>query len=219
MDGFAIDVSSIPMLTRRTSTAQAESDRDGDATLLRRYIDGDDASFAELFDRHHHRLYLYCLKIVGDDQQAEDLMQEVWERVIKLRLKPQRIDNPAGYLVTVTRNLCFNHVKQHRRRTFLNTFLDRSETAVAVHDRSDLSEHMRHALAQLSIEYREVLVLQMYCDYDYDEIAAMLGMNVTAIRMRASRARAQLRTILESMGRSADALIARSLPHFDGESL
>jgi hypothetical protein len=37
--------------------------------------------------------------------------------------------------------------------------------------------------------------------------------------MRASRARAQLRTILESMGRSADALIARSLPHFDGESL
>jgi len=59
----------------------------------------------------------------------------------------------------------------------------------------------------------------MYCDYDYDEIASMLGMNVTAIRMRASRARAQLRTILESMGRSADALIARSLPHFDGESL
>jgi RNA polymerase sigma-70 factor, ECF subfamily len=219
MHGFAIAVSSPTMLIRRKSAARTETTRDGDAALLQSYIEGDDAAFAELFDRHHHRLYLYCLKIVGDDQQAEDLMQEVWERVIKLRLKPQRIDNPAGFLVTMTRNLCFNHVKQQRRRTFLNTFVDRAETAVAAHEHSDLAEHMKHALSQLSLEYREVLVLQVYCDYDYDEIAAMLNMNVTAIRMRASRARAQLRTILESMGRSADLLIARSLPFFDGESL
>lgn len=217
MSSVAIDVSSAAMLTRRTVTTRA--DHDDDVALLNRYVAGDDTAFAELFDRHHHRLYLYCLKIVGDDQQAEDLMQEAWERVIKLRLKPQRIDNPAGFLVTVTRNLCFNHVKQQRRRSFLNTFLDRSDTSVAAHERSDLSAHMQHALSQLTVEYREVLVLHAYCDYDYDEIAAMLGMNVTAIRMRASRARAQLRTILDSMGRTTDTLIARSLPTFDGESL
>jgi RNA polymerase sigma-70 factor (ECF subfamily) len=218
MSTLAIGVSSETMLVRRQSTTDG-LDRDHDAALLERYIAGDDAAFAELFDRNHHRLYLYCLKIVGDDQQAEDLMQEAWEKVIKLRLKPQRIDNPVGFLVTITRNLCFNHVKQHRRRTFLNTFLDRSETTVAAHEHSDLAEHMRAALERLTLEYREVLVLHTYCDYDYDEIATMLGMTVTAIRMRASRARAQLRTILETMGHSADALIARSLPLSDRESL
>lgn len=210
MSAIAIDVSSVHMLTERPVAANIELDRDTDASLLRRYIGGDDAAFATLFDRHHHRLYLYCLKIVGDDVQAEDLMQEVWEKVIKLRLHPQNIDNPAGFLVTVTRHLCFNHVKQKRRRTFLNTFLDRSETSVAVHEHADLAEHMQHALARLPIDYREVLVMHSYCDYDYDEIAQMLEMNVTAVRMRASRARAQLRTILESMGRSADAIPPRT---------
>lgn len=212
MNALAIDVSSVSMLTDRTITDNADLGRDADASLLRRYIDGDDAAFATLFDRHHHRLFLYCLKIVGDDQQAEDLMQEAWERVIKLRLKPQRIDNPAGFLVTVTRNLCFNHIKQKRRRTFLNTFLDRAETAVTARDQADMSEHMQFALARLNVEYREVLVLHAYCDYDYEEIAVMLDMNVTAIRMRASRARAQLRTILESMGHTVETMIERSFP-------
>jgi RNA polymerase sigma-70 factor (ECF subfamily) len=216
---IAIDVSSARMLNSRQSTVDSAAGRDVDAALLRRYVGGDDAAFAELFDRHHHRLYLYCLKLLGDEQQAEDLMQEAWERVIRLRLKPQPVDNPVGFLVTVARNLCFNHLKQQRRRTFLATFLDRAETSVAVHEEADLAEHMRHALARLPVDYREVLVLHSYCDYDYDEIAAMLAMNVTAIRMRASRARAQLRTILESMGRNADAVIARSLPLSDREAV
>ncbi|KXK56912.1 MAG: RNA polymerase sigma factor [Chlorobi bacterium OLB7] len=51
-----------------------------EAQLFDQFLAGDDRAFAELFDRHHHRLYLYCLKLVGSPDQAEDIVQEVWER-------------------------------------------------------------------------------------------------------------------------------------------
>src|SRR5687768_1835367 len=85
--------------------------RDGVATdeaaLLVDFIGGDDTAFIELFDRHNQRLYLYCLKILGDEQQAEDVLQELWERVIRLRLKPPEhpVQTPAAFFVTIARNL------------------------------------------------------------------------------------------------------------------
>lgn len=178
-----------------------------EATLLVDFIRGDDTAFIELFDRHNQRLYLYCLKILGDEQQAEDLLQELWERVIRLRLKPpeQPVQTPAAFFVTIARNLCFNLLKQQKRRGVLNEEirLDLSDAGTRGSrpdiERQELREMMDRALATLSMESREVLVLQCYSGFEYEEIAEMLGMTVTAVRMRASRARSQLRTAVEKM--------------------
>jgi len=186
-----------------------------DVALLNRFIDGDDAAFIELFDRHHHRLYLYCLKLVGSAAQAEDLMQEVWERVIKLRVNPQRIQNPGGFFATMARNLCLNYLKMQRRHTVLNTFIDQPTHVEPQGSLSDLEELVHRSLEKLPLEYREVLVLNIYCDYDYGEIAEMLGKNVTAIRMRASRARAQLRKIIEkTVSRGGNAVTRSAMEEY-----
>jgi RNA polymerase sigma-70 factor (ECF subfamily) len=178
-----------------------------EAALLLDFIHGDDSAFVELFDRHNQRLYLYCLKILADEQQAEDLLQELWERVIRLRVKPpeQTILTPGAFFVTMARNLCFNLLKQQKRRGVLNEEirLDLTETtgrgARPEVERRELSELMDRALAELSMESREVLVLQCYSGFAYEEIAEMLSMTVTAVRMRASRARTQLRTAIEKI--------------------
>lgn len=197
MSQLAVSLSSGMFLNFKARGNPIRMTANEDVVLLNRFIEGDDSAFIELFDRHHHRLYLYCLKLVGTAAQAEDLMQEVWERVIKLRLNPQHIQNPGGFFATIARNLCLNHLKMQRRRSVLNTFIDEPTYVEPNASLSDLEELVHRSLEKLPLEYREVLVLNIYCDYDYGEIAEMLGKNVTAIRMRASRARAQLRKIIE----------------------
>ncbi len=218
MSEFAITLSSgmfSQLMERQISAPVVIND---DAILLNRFMGGDDTAFAELFDRHHHKLYLYCLKLVGSSEQAEDLMQELWERVIKLKTSPQRVQNPGGFFATIARNLCFNHLKMRRRRTFLNTFIRQDDRTEQAEGACDLEALVGRCMEKLTLEYREVLVLQIYCDYEYGEIASMLGLNVTAVRMRASRARAQLRKLIEEhLDRFGGAEARRSLERYLAE--
>src|SRR5688572_26832030 len=88
---------------RSAATAALPCD---DASLLDRFIDGDDGAFIELFRKYNARLLLYCVKILGDRVRAEDVTQESWERLIAMRGGDQRLRNPMGFLLRVARNLC-----------------------------------------------------------------------------------------------------------------
>jgi RNA polymerase sigma-70 factor (ECF subfamily) len=168
-----------------------------DAAYFDRFLAGDDAAFAELFDRHNHRLYVYCLKFLGRPELAEDVTQELWERVVRLRLDPQPVLNPLGFFLTMARNLCVNTQKRARR---FSPLADLPEGVLASEstgeERSELEEAVQIALARLPLEYREVLILNVYCGYRFDEIATMLGKPSGTIWMRASRARTKLRKMV-----------------------
>jgi len=170
-----------------------------DAQLFDQFLAGDDRAFAELFDSHHHRLYLYCLKLVGNADQAEDIVQEVWERVIRMRKNPQHVLNPTGFLLRITRNLSLNHLRDTKKLTRLDDVLEHHLPTVQMREKSELEELVVICLNKLPLEMREVLILYTYSGYRFDEIATMMGKSVDAVRMRASRARAQLRTMILSM--------------------
>lgn len=178
------------------STSATISD---DALCMRRFLAGDDAAFAELFDRHHHRLHVYCLKFTGDAEQAEDLTQELWERVIRLRLSPQEIHTPLAFFFRIARNLCINHLKARRHTSSLDELPESEHPAERESERSEMEDIVQAALAKLPFEYREVLLLNTYCGYRFEEIATMLGKSADSIWMRASRARAKLRKIVTEM--------------------
>lgn len=167
-----------------------------DSVLFNRFLGGDDDAFLALFHRHNRRIVLYCLKMVGAIEQAEDMAQETWTRVIALRRKPPQVHNPTGFLLRVARNLCLDHLKAGKPLVSLDGL---HESAHPVYTPPELSEREELALAaldQLPFKYREVLVLQLYCGYTFEEIAAMLGKTPEAIWARASRARAQIRNIV-----------------------
>jgi RNA polymerase sigma-70 factor (ECF subfamily) len=167
-----------------------------DAILLDRFFAGENAALVELYDRHNHRLYLYCLKLLGSQEQAEDLTQELWERVARLRSNPQRVLNPIGFFLRIARNLCFNQLKARKRFSPLDTLHDSAHPSYAMRELSDMEDLVVAALAELPEDHREVLVLNLYCGYRLDEIATMLGKSADAIRKRASRARIQLRSLV-----------------------
>jgi RNA polymerase sigma-70 factor (ECF subfamily) len=167
-----------------------------DAALFERFLNGEDEAFVALFKRHNRRLFTYAAKILGSHEQAEDITQELWERVIQIRSSPQQIHNPAGFFVRMARNLCLDHLKRGRRTIRLDDADDSPHLGAAATELTEMEEIAVAALDGLPFESREVLVLNLYCGYRFDEIATMLGKSPDAVWARASRARAQLRNIV-----------------------
>lgn len=185
------------MVTRGRTTKPMEGpSNQEDSILFARFREGDDRSFLELFRRHNGRILLYCLKIVGDHPAAEDLTQEMWERVIGLRHETVEVRNPVGLFVRIARNLCIDHLRR-KGRVIATPDIDEMATPMyATSAPTELEETALAALERLPYDYREVLVLNLYCGYRYDEIAVMLGKSPDAIWARASRARTQLRRMV-----------------------
>lgn len=167
-----------------------------DREYFQRFIEGDDVAFHALFKKYNQRLYLYALKILGNEEQAHDILQEMWERIIMMRTAPQEVQNPGGLFLRVTRNLCIDHLRARRPLLPLDEVEETAQFVYTPHEPSELEELALESLNKLSFEYREVLVLNLYCGYRFDEIAAMTGKTPDAIWARASRARAQLRKMV-----------------------
>jgi RNA polymerase sigma-70 factor (ECF subfamily) len=181
-----------------------------DEDLLRAMIAGDNAAFVELYGRFHPKLERYARRQLGTSDPAghvsEDLLQDLWLRVIDLRAKPPRGlrgDNADGepfyvqaFLFRIAHNLIVDHVRASRPADALETSIEEAQltnVANGVAEPSDAEEIVQRALATLPLEFREVLELNLHLGYRFDEIAGMLDKSPEAIWARASRARARLR--------------------------
>jgi RNA polymerase sigma-70 factor (ECF subfamily) len=151
-------------------------------------------AFAELYHRYAQKLYLYCRKVLGNENEAHDVFQETWMRFHTAAKKGVEVDNVGGYIFRIARNLCLN-----RRRT-TTTFVEIEHMTIAVHDRpyeqKELLSLVDRALDVLDIEYREAFVLHAMEGMTYDEIAAITGDTVPALKNRVWRARKQIRKLL-----------------------
>lgn len=181
---------------RSSSKQQGTSDE----LLFDRFLGGDDRALVELFDRHNHRLYLYCLQFVHDPQRAEDVTQEMWEKVIRLRADGRATSqNPMGLLVTIVRNLCLDDIRKQRYHSPLEDLPETNHPTATIRELSHMEELVLLALPHLPEAQREVLVLSAYSGYRFDEIADMLGEPVGAIRTRAWRARVHLGRMISAL--------------------
>jgi RNA polymerase sigma-70 factor, ECF subfamily len=174
-------------------------DNDQDATLFDRFLAGDDAAFVRFLERHNRRLYAYCLKMVGDPEAAQDVMQEVWERIIRLRTRGEKVGNPTSLLVRMVRNLSLNHLRDTRRHLSLDEISDEQHPDVTIAEPSYVEELAVIALERLPLQQREVIILHVYSGYNYIEIARMLEITVDNARMRAMRGRAHLARIVGAL--------------------
>lgn len=196
-----VGLSILKVFRKDEAVVEAAPPRTKEANLFQRFLEGDDTAAIKLFQMYNSRLYVYCTKILGDTEQAEDVVQEVWERVIKMRSKPQEVTNPVGFLFRIARNLCINHMKVRSRTVPFETLDESAHPATAMPGSTELEDLVRSSLDSLKFEDRELLVLNAYCGYKLEEIATMLDISPNAVWTRASRARARLRAIvLENMG-------------------
>lgn len=186
-------------ITRAERVSIAREDI-GEIELFERFLAGDDEAFHLLFRRHNARIAAYCMKLVRSRQIAEDLAQETWMRAIDLRGRPEkrerRIENPAGFLIRIARNLCLDHLKLRKHHEPVDNLDERLHPSYSMNERSSEEEIALRCLDELPFEYREVLILNIYSGYPLEEIATILGKSPEAIWARASRARKKLRAMV-----------------------
>jgi RNA polymerase sigma-70 factor (ECF subfamily) len=182
------------------STEQPRVQNIEEAQSFAKFLSGDDNAAMYFFRAYNRKLFLYCAKLVNNMHAAEDITQEVWERIIKLRSQTQpEIANPGGFMFTIARNLCLNHIKFKKHTFPLDAISEMDIPHEYQPGSTDMEELVNSSLDTLKFEDKELLVLNMYCGYRFDEIANMMGMSPNAIWTRASRARAQLRDRVKTM--------------------
>jgi len=159
---------------------------------------GTPPSFELLLVPHLNAAYNLARWITGNDQDAEDLVQEAYLRALK-SFDGFRGGDGRSWLLSIVRNTCYTWLQQNRPNR-LDTVFDEEihnpegeapspETLLL---RSADSELVKKAVQELALEFREVVILRELEGLSYKEIAAVAGIPIGTVMSRLARARAQL---------------------------
>jgi RNA polymerase sigma-70 factor (ECF subfamily) len=196
------------------SSARRYELEDPDVRLMLRVRDGDAAAFDELMIRYQNRLVTVLEHLVGRRAQAEDLAQEVFLRVYRARKTYVVGAKFSTWLFTIANHVAANALRSLSRRPEVNlpgsesgplgaNPLDRLAQAASGQmptrqlDKSELCDIVRTALSRLNERQRMAVLLSKFEDMSYADIATTMDMSPQAIKSLLSRARVNLREVLE----------------------
>jgi RNA polymerase sigma-70 factor (ECF subfamily) len=193
-----------------------EGFRDTDAQLIGRSLAGEPAAFGELVLRYQDRLYNSLVRVLGSADDARDAAQDAF---VQAFVKLDTFRGSSAFYTWLYR-IAFNTAMSHARRKRPTRSLDdeRAErgrepvdsqpTPEARLSLSERATQVHRALAALSAEFREVIVLREMDGCKYEEIAEILDLPVGTVRSRLFRARLELRDRLASVVNDEAASIA-----------
>lgn len=145
-----------------------------------------------LFDLYVDDVYKLALSYVGIKQEAEDITQTVFMKLIAKNI-PLKQESEKAYLLKMTVNLCKDYLKSSQRKQFVS--FDDLENVVSDEYETDYDEkEIYSCLMTLPEKYRVPLYLYYYEGYSYREIAKILKIGESAAAMRISRAKKELKS-------------------------
>lgn len=172
-----------------------------DAPIVSRVLGGDREAFRILVDRHYGRCVRIATHLLGNREDAEDAAQETFLRAYRHLAKYEERERFAAWLLRILTNQCRTQLARRRAEAARDAVDDVDAEALPLDEplpseRAGLREELRHALACLPPDQREAVVLRFGEELTYDEMAAVTGAGVSALKMRVQRACARLRTLL-----------------------
>jgi RNA polymerase sigma-70 factor (ECF subfamily) len=184
-----------------------------DEVLMMRFQGGDQSAFARLVRRHKTPVYNFILRSVRTREVAEDLVQDVFVKVVQNAAEFKHEARFSTWAYTIARNVCIDHLRKAALRrhpsldqaannnsgedgpTLGERIADSHFTAAA--DRvaigSELGQRITRAVEELPPEQREVFLLREIANVPFKEIAEIVGVpeNTTKSRMRYALERLQ----------------------------
>jgi RNA polymerase sigma-70 factor, ECF subfamily len=167
-----------------------------DEALYQQLRGGNHAALVELVDRYHSPLYKFLSRFTGDLILADDLTQETFIRLLTYQGAPPTRFKAWAY--AIASNLARDHFKSVRYRLERNTDFDEEADTFAPEDTPtlDARDDVIQALAQLSPDHREVLILRFYHDLKLDEIAEVTQTPLGTVKSRLFHALRQMKSFL-----------------------
>ena len=155
--------------------------------------------FERIYREHATLVYRTAWGVLGSREDAEDILQTVFLKLLRQNDPPDLVRNPRAYLYKAAVTVSLDTLKARRRRPILVNDADRGETPAfhpAARFDDDTHERVFDAIGQLNAEAAEVLLLRYMQNKSVAEIANALGLSRPAVAVRLFRARARLKTLL-----------------------
>jgi RNA polymerase sigma-70 factor, ECF subfamily len=181
-----------------------------DEELIARVLAGDEYAYGTLVERYRDYVYTIAVRIVGGDEDAEDVAQEAFVRAYRALPRFRGDSKFSSWLYRIATNRALTHLKRRKRRA-VTVDIDAGPhvEAHALDDGSaeerspearirgeEFSRAVREAVAELPEQYRVVVTLFYLEERSYKEVAATLGIPMGTLKTHLHRARALLREVL-----------------------
>lgn len=184
---------------QRMETASTSSDEE----LMLAYREGDAQALRELFSRYAGPLTRAVTRMLRDEERSRDVVQQTFLQVHRARADFDRSRSFRPWLYTIGLNLARDELRRRGRRPEESLEYEPAgdePTQEQAVQRSENRARLEAALAELSAEQREVVVLHWFEGLSFAEIATTTGAGLSAVKVRAHRAYKKMRQLLESGG-------------------
>jgi RNA polymerase sigma-70 factor, ECF subfamily len=183
---------------------QSEFDDDPGVRWMRAWQAGDEGAFDALVEAYSGQVYALLTRFLGQRPNREDLVQEVFLRVVRARDRYEPTARFSTFLFRIAYNLSVNEtqrgIARESGRVELGVHEDERERAPSdALERDDVVREVRAAIARLPENQRMALLLAKYEELPYEEIAEVLGSTEKAVKSLIHRARESLRASLSAL--------------------
>jgi RNA polymerase sigma-70 factor (ECF subfamily) len=172
--------------------------------LLRKLIEGDNASFEKIYFNYVNRVYYFALRYLNNSSDAEEIVQEVFYKIWENRTNINVELSFSGYLLTATKNTIFN---ENRKKVNHNSYCEFVINYLQKNSRDleqeiiyqDLAEKLNHAIDSLPPKRQEIFKLSRINGLHHKEISEKLGVTEKTIETHMRLAFKDLKRIIEPM--------------------
>jgi len=184
-------------VTRSTGGWVIAKDMSDDAADVQRVLAGDVDAYAKLVDRYYDRCARFAVRMLGNRDDAEDALQATFLRAYRALARYQERDKFSAWLYRILVNQCRSIAarRAHRDRVFVReeaVLLNAPDTSRPSWSGED-EEFVQRVLAELDPLLREAFLLKYVEELSYEEMSALTGVGVSALKMRVKRACDRLR--------------------------
>lgn len=178
-----------------------------DAVLLKKYISGDESALASLIERHQSKIYGFIYSKINDRDLSDDIFQDTFIKVIKT-LKSQSYNEEGKFLPWVMRiahNLVIDHFRKAKKMPFqreteeysiFNYMADNSLNVEGQIISQQVESDLIKLLDELPEDQKEVIMMRIYQDLSFKEIADLTGVSINTALGRMRYALLNLRKII-----------------------
>jgi RNA polymerase sigma-70 factor, ECF subfamily len=173
----------------------------GDRRLLDRIVARDQVALGELYDRHSRLLFGLLVRMLGDYGDAEEVLQDVFVQTwTRAETFDPALGSAVGWLIGIARNRAIDRLRTNAIRRRGSDSVQVTAAAVTPESAAVLAERgeaVRHALASLHSEQRELIQRAYFRGLTQSELAAELKLPLGTVKTRIRTGLAQLRHALE----------------------
>ena len=172
-----------------------------DSELIQKVHSGNKEAVGIIIERYYADIYRFCLYMVQTEDDAYDIAQETFLKFMKYGTSYKH-HNLKGYLLTIARNICFNYFRNKKEKVTV-TAIEWEEIDQIPNNKDMLTEaenavYLRNILKELSQDTREVIILRIYEEMKFKDIAKIMECSVSTTKSRFRLGVNRLKKLMEN---------------------